>query len=357
MSTDVATAPEVKGVYKASGGIIDRLKKGVVLGGEGYLFELERRGYVKAGAFVPEVVLDHPEAVRQLHREFLRAGAEVIVAFTYYAHRDKMRLIGRENDLEPLNLKALQIAKEVAAEGGALVAGNICNSWVYDHEDAEATGAIVRKMYDEQVGWAAKAGVDFIIAETIEYVGEALIALEVIKKYKLPAMITYTTVFDKTKDGYDYVEACKILEQKGCEIVGFNCGRGPETMMPLLKRLRPAVKCFVAAQPVPYATTPDRQVFHFLQDRKGQRAFPLALERHLHSRFEMAEFAKEAKELGVDYIGICCGGAPYHVREMAEALGRKVPASRYTADMSLHGTLGNEKVVRKAETKFLEQWK
>src|SRR5687768_17731538 len=112
--------------------LLERLDEGVVLGAEGYLFELERRGYVKAGPFVPEVVLDFPDAVRELHRELLRAGAEVMVAFTYYGHRDKLRSIGREGDLEPLNRHALRLARDVASEGDALVAGNICNTWVYD---------------------------------------------------------------------------------------------------------------------------------------------------------------------------------------------------------------------------------
>ena len=64
-----------------------RLRDGVILGAEGYVFELERRGYIKAGPYVPEVILDAPEAVLELHREFLRAGADVMVALTYYAHR------------------------------------------------------------------------------------------------------------------------------------------------------------------------------------------------------------------------------------------------------------------------------
>ena len=67
---------------------------------EGYLFELERRGYLQAGAFVPEVVLDHPELVAQLHREFVHAGSDVVEAFTYYAHREKLRVIGKEHLLE-----------------------------------------------------------------------------------------------------------------------------------------------------------------------------------------------------------------------------------------------------------------
>jgi betaine-homocysteine S-methyltransferase len=65
-----------------SSSIVDRLRAGTVLGAEGYVFELERRGYIKAGPFVPEVVLDFPDAVRELHREFLRAGADVMVALT-----------------------------------------------------------------------------------------------------------------------------------------------------------------------------------------------------------------------------------------------------------------------------------
>src|SRR5438132_3168487 len=102
-----------------------RLEQDVVLVAEGYLFELERRGYLKSGPYVPEAVIDHPEAVRELHREFLRAGSDVMVAFTYYGHREKLRMIGREDDLEPLNRQALRIARALAADGDALVAGNI----------------------------------------------------------------------------------------------------------------------------------------------------------------------------------------------------------------------------------------
>src|SRR5467141_3207986 len=103
------------------------LEQGPVICAEGYLFECERRGYLQAGAFVPEVVLEHPEVVAQLHREFVHAGSDVVEAFTYYAHREKLRLIGREGELEPLNRAALAIAKQVARESGALLGGNIIN--------------------------------------------------------------------------------------------------------------------------------------------------------------------------------------------------------------------------------------
>ncbi|MEE9231602.1 MAG: homocysteine S-methyltransferase family protein, partial [Acidobacteriota bacterium] len=146
-------------------GLLERLKKGPVLCAEGYVFELERRGYVQAGAFVPEVVLDHPEAVLELHRVFLRAGSDVVEALTYYAHRDKLRMIGREDDLESFNREALKLARKVAGEGNALLAGNICNTNIYIPDDA-ASEKSVRHMFEEQVQWATDAGVDFFIGET-----------------------------------------------------------------------------------------------------------------------------------------------------------------------------------------------
>ena len=97
------------------------MQQGPVICAEGYLFELERRGYLQAGAYVPEVVLDHPELVTQLHREFVHAGSDVVEAFTYYAHREKLRLIGKEHLLEEMNRQALAIAKGGGAgERGAL---------------------------------------------------------------------------------------------------------------------------------------------------------------------------------------------------------------------------------------------
>ncbi len=320
--------------------LLERLERDVVLGAEGYLFELERRGYLQSGPFVPEVVLDYPDAVRELHREFLCAGAEVMVAFTYYGHREKLRMIGREDDLEPLNRNALQLAKEVAAEGDALVAGNICNTWAYDPDDPSGSGDVVREMYREQVRWAVEAGADFIVAETNDYLGEALIGVEVIREHGLPAVVTFASTSETTMDGYELDEACKRVENAGADVVGLNCSRGPATMFPILERVRAAVSCPVAAQPVPYRTTPEEPTFVSLHGEDGSRAFPVALDPFLLTRFEMADFAVAARDLGVSFIGICCGGAPHHVRSMAEALGRTVPASRYSPAMELHPVLG-----------------
>jgi betaine-homocysteine S-methyltransferase len=338
--------------------LMERLERGPVICAEGYLFELERRGYLQAGGFVPEVVLEHPEQVAGLHREFVHAGSDVVEAFTYYAHREKLRLIGREELLERINREALRIAGEVAAESDALLAGNVCNTNVWT--GAESREA-VRAMFEEQVAWAVEADVDFVIAETISWLGEALTATEVIKEAGLPAVVTVTAHRDPDmRDGVTPAEACRRLEAAGADVVGLNCSRGPQTMLPLLGEIREAVSVPVAALPVPYRTNEQQPSFQSLedptrQDLPGGRPFPTALDPFTCTRYEIADFAVAAHELGVGYLGVCCGAAPHHIRAMAEALGRTPPASRYTADMSKHAYLGSDETLRDEYRDYVER--
>ncbi len=339
MSTRKGTAP----------GLLERLEKGPVICAEGYLFELERRGYIQAGAFVPEVVLEHPEKVYELHREFVHAGSDVVEAFTYYGHREKLRVIGKEDLLEPLNRNALQIAADVADESGALLAGNICNTNVWEPEDNE-THAAARSMFEEQVGWAVDAGVDFIIGETFCWVDEALAALQVIQAAGKPAVITFALDADGLHDGADGVTACRKLADAGADVVGLNCSRGPATMLPVIREIRSAVSCDVAALPVPYRTSSDVPTFQLLNDEScgcipDTGTFPTALDPFVCNRYEIAEFTRDAHASGINYLGLCCGAGPHHVRSMAEALGRTPPASRYSPDMSKHAYQGTDENV------------
>src|SRR5690625_2685518 len=182
-----------------------RLKDGPVVVGEGYLFELERRGYLQAGSFVPEVAIDNPEALKQTYRDFMNAGSDIVLAFTYNAHREKMRIIGKEDLLEPLNKNAIRLAKEVAKEHSteeALVAGNISNTNIFDPEDKKSKEN-VRNMFAEMVSWCKEEGVDFVNGETFYYHEEAVIALEEISKQGLPAVITLGLMGENIlRDGY-----------------------------------------------------------------------------------------------------------------------------------------------------------
>jgi len=73
--------------------------------------------------------------------------------------------------------------------------------------------------------------------------------------------------------------------------------------------------------------------------------FPEALDPFTCNRYEIAEFAKNAYALGVNYLGVCCGASPHHIRSMAEALGKSPPASRYSTDMSKHAFFGTEEAI------------
>ena len=331
-----------------------RLNEDGIVCAEGYLFEMERRGYLTAGEFVPEVALEHPEALKTLHKDFQHAGSDVIEAFTYNAHREKMRIIDKEDLLEPLNRAALRIAKEVAEEVESgqepnLVAGNISNSNIWNPGDKNIQKQ-VRDMFEEMVAWSAEEGVDFIIGETFYFAEEAFTALEVIKRAGLPAVMTISPMGENImRDNWDIVDTCKELEQRGADVVGMNCFRGPTTMMPYLKDIRKTVRCHVAALPVPYRTTPEQPTFFNLDDSSGctvhsphERTFPTALDPLYCNRYEIRDFAEQAWKMDIRYIGVCCGAAPMHIREVAEAMGRTPKASRYSENMKKHFMYGSD---------------
>ena len=347
-------------------GLLERIdSKEPVLHASGYLFEMERRGYLQAGGFVPEVVLEHPEVVEQLTREFARCGADVLLAFTYYGHREKMRLIGKEDLLEPLNKEALKIAKKVRDEfPDRLVAGNICNTNIYHKDDVEGHKA-VRAIFEEQIGWIKEAGVDLIVGETFGNIGEAQIATKVAKEAGLPIVIG--TVLHRGSGHFidsenNFVNDLKRLKDSGADIVGLNCHLGPATMLPPLSEITKEITDGrVAAFPVAYRTTPVQPSFGSMEDRAlccPERlpvegiSFPVALDPFTVTRYEMADFAEKAVEMGALYIGICCGGAPHHMRSMAEALGRDTPASKYSPDMSKHAFYGNDESLKEYNKNF-----
>ncbi|GAB3045596.1 homocysteine S-methyltransferase family protein [Virgibacillus ainsalahensis] len=339
----------------------DRLKDGTVIVGEGYLFELERRGYLQAGSFVPEVALDNPEALKQTYRDYMNAGSDVVLAFTYNAHREKMRIIGKEELLEPLNREAIRLAKEVAKENKveeALVAGNISNTNIFDSNDNESKKK-VRNMFAEMVKWCKEEEVDFINGETFYYHEEAEIALEEILKQDLPAVITLGLMGENVlRDGYTVEESCKILSEKGALVVGMNCFRGPRTMQPYIADIRNHVDGYVGALPIPYRTTEENPTFFNLPDGGCschlplETTFPTALDPLYHNRYELAEWAKEAKNIGVNYIGLCCGASPAMLRAVAEAAGVETPNSKYSPDMEKHFLFGKDETLKKHNLQY-----
>jgi betaine-homocysteine S-methyltransferase len=296
-------------------GILERLREGVVLGDGGYVLELEKRGYVLAGPFTPEATVEHPDAVLGLYREFVDAGAEVIQALAFYGDRGKLATVGYGDRVGDINRAAVRLARQ-AAGNKALVAGNLSMTWQYEPESQKAKDRVVA-LLDEQLGHQMEVGIDFVIAETYLTLGEAVIATEFAKRKGLPVMVTMSFE-DKpvTRDGKSPAECAKALFGAGADIVGTNCWRGPKHILPIVEEMRKAASGFIAVQAPAYRTTDATPFF------TGLKGFPDAMEPYQLTRHEMADYAKKAKAMGVNFIGACCGAVATHIREMARALGK-----------------------------------
>jgi len=305
-------------------GILERLAEGPVLGDGGYLLELEKRGYVQAGPFTPEVAIDHPDALAELHREFQRAGAEFLTTMTFYASDDKLATVGLKDKVDEINRNAVKVAKEVAAEGDVLVAGDLSLTWAYDPADP-ASADHVRALFDRQLQDMLDAGPpDFWVGETFSHLGEALLFVERAKATGLPAMVTmsFEQAEPRSYEGDTPGECAKRLAGAGADVVGVNCLNGPEQQLPIATEMRNAVSGYVASQPVAYRTTNERPDFTSTPD------FPYALSPLQLARGEMADFAGKANEAGINVIGSCCGSVAEHVRAMAKVLGKLPPDER-----------------------------
>ena len=347
-------------------GLIERLNSGPVICAEGFLFEIERRGYMSSGEFVPMVSLENPDALENLHRDFQHAGSDIVQAFTYNGHREKMKVIGKEDLLEPLNRQALKIAKKVAispiGREPNLMAGNISNSNIWNDRDTSCNYE-VEKMFQEMVGWAVEEGADILIGETFYYSEEAYIALKVMKESGLPSVITIAPMGENImRDGVSIIDTCKELEQRGGDVVGMNCFRGPNTMMPYIKKIRKSLKCHIAALPISFRTTKEHPTFFNLPDNNGclchtphKTPFPTALDPMQCNRYEIGKFAQEAFNIGVNYLGVCCGANPMLIRQTAEAVGLTVPASRYKENMSNHFMFGKNKRIPKHQINYRDK--
>jgi betaine-homocysteine S-methyltransferase len=221
-----------------------------------------------------------------------------------------------EGRVEEINRAAVRIANDVAAGTDTLVAGNISLTWMYDSADS-CSADRVRELFDRHIGWQVEEGEDLVIGETFGALGEALLAVERIKAADKVAMVTMCFEQEpRSHEGYGAGDCARRLADAGAEIVGINCLRNPATTLPLMEEVRAAVDGYVACQPVAYRTPAHHHDFTALPE------FPHGLEPLQLSRAEMADYAVAARDLGVDFIGSCCGSVASHVRSMARALGK-----------------------------------
>lgn len=302
-------------------------KQGVVLGDGGYLIELERRGYVDSGSgrekvgtgrgsgqYTPEVAIENPDALRELHREFLNAGSQVLQALTFFGTREKLTRAGYGSQTEAINRAAVRIAREVAGDK-ALVAGSVSRTQLWEREGPSAAGH-VRALLAEQIRLLAEAGVDFLILETFFHLEEMRIGLECAQSSGLPVVATmsFRPKLSESSDGRPVAECARGMVDGGAFAVGANCEQEPGRMLPILRAMRAAVNVPLAAQPAAFHTTDAVPCFTRMP------AFPDALETIQIARAEFTEFGRAARAEGIGFVGGCCGANAAYIRALRQGL-------------------------------------
>jgi betaine-homocysteine S-methyltransferase len=310
--------------------IRDLLADGIVIGDGGYLIELERRGYVDSGSgreqvgtgrgsgqFTPEVAIEHPDALRELHREFLAAGSQVLQALTFFGTREKLDRAGYGSQTEEINLAAVKLAKEVAGTQ-ALVAGSVSRTQLIEREGPQSLSK-ARDHIAEQIRFLQSAGVDFLILETFFHLSEMRVALEAAAESGLAAVATmsFRPLVTRCSDGHTPAECARVMADLGAIAVGANCEQDPARMLPLLRETRAATNVAIAAQPAAFRTTDECHSFTRLP------AFPEDLETIQIPRREFTEFGRVARNEGIRYAGGCCGCNAAYIRSLAQGVTAK----------------------------------
>lgn len=313
--------------------ILEWIHDGVALGDGGYLIELERRGYVDSGSgrekvgtgkgsgqYTPEVAIEHPEALRELHREFLSAGSRVLQALTFYGTREKLTRAGYGDETEAINAAAVRIAKEVAGNQ-ALVAGSVSRTQLFEREGPSAA-SYVRDLFTEQIRLLKDAGVDFLILETFFRLDEMRVALECARSSGLAivATMSFRPTIEKSADGHSTGECARVMVGEGASVVGTNCEQEPERMLSIVRAMRAATSAPLAAQPAAFRTTEQTPCFTKMPE------FPDDLETIGVSRKKFVDLGRVAKAEGIRYLGGCCGCNAAYIRALARGLAESSAA-------------------------------
>lgn len=251
-----------------------------------------------------ELNLRNPEIVLEVHRQYVKAGAEILETNTYGANRVKLRGFGIEDELRDINMRAAEIARKAAGDG-VYVAGAIGPLGIRIEPYGPMALDEAREIFREQADALNAAGVDVFVLETFSNISEIEQALTAIRDVcTLPVIAQMTIGTDgRTLFGDTPRTIAQRLDRAGADVIGVNCSVGPDLMLDAIEEIASVTAKKISCQP--NAGLP--------RDVNGRQMYMASPE-------YFAKYAKRLIHKGVKFLGGCCGTTPEHVKMMADAV-------------------------------------
>jgi 5-methyltetrahydrofolate--homocysteine methyltransferase len=288
--------------------IYEALEKGILISDGAMGTMLQGKGLTDGGA--PELWnAENPTAIEEVLEEYAAAGANLITTNTFGGTRGRLQMHGLEDRLFELNKAGAEIARKVAdRHPGCFVMGDVGPSGELMEPMGTMTIDEAKALFADQIKALVAGGVDAILIETMSDLQEVEAAVRAAKEIapNLPIIVTFS--FDtnlRTMMGVKPAVAVKTLAAEGVRIIGANCGRGVDEMRVIAKELTEARPDGVFIITQSNAGLPKLVGGDFVYDGTPE---------------EMAKYALDMKELGVNVIGSCCGSSPAHTKAMSEAI-------------------------------------
>lgn len=265
--------------------------------------ELQKRGY-DSSMCTEAWVLQHPEVMIDLQREYVAAGSNVVYAPTFGANRVKLEENGFFNQVSQFNRDLVAVSREAVGDR-ALIAGDITSTGKFLEPLGDLTFDELYEIYREQAEALEEAGVDMYAIETIMTVPDARAAMLAVKDVSdKPVLVSFTCdAGGRTLTGTDICAALVIFQGMGADAFGLNCSTGPDEMLPQFRRLGEFAE-------IPLAVKPNAGM---PQVTDGETIYDCGPS-------EFAGYTGAFNEAGAAIFGGCCGTGPEHIGRLSESL-------------------------------------
>ena len=286
--------------------ILSRLKNGSVIVADGAMGTMLQAAGLPPGAPPEGWLLENPDPVRDVHRAYVEAGADLILTCTFGGTRTRLEQSGLAERIAEINRRAVEIAREAAGDR-AYVAGDIGPIGEFLAPLGKITYEQAVGIFAEQAAALAEAGVDVLYIETMSDLNEVRAAIEGARRAGPGLPVCATLSFDshgRTNMGVRPEQAAETLLEMGVDAFGANCGATLEmTEGAVAKMHETAPQALLIAKP-------NAGLPHMVGEEVVYDATPE----------DMAEYARRFVALGARVVGACCGSTPAHIAAITEAV-------------------------------------